>query len=364
MHSLFFDGRKDHTIINIQKGSKWYRQKVLQEHISLIEEPGSKYLGHVTPASGTAEDVKQSLMNFLHERYESLDKFVAIGCDGTNVNTGRKGGIIALMEQELQKPLQWLICQLHANELPLRHLLIHLDGATSGPHAFKGKIGKAMSVCETLPIVDFTPIESNIQVMTDAEIADLSTDQKYLSSCKDGARHLFQTIYKSRYLSKKIKSVIDPVIQRNGYFAHPENVLLSMLTDERKHIRELAMRRILRARSEKYGVRKFAIPKINFEAEDYIDLIDWQNTAVFEPPILTNTAVDDLEMFVANGEAPVIDFPKYPCHTQSVERCIKLVTEASAAVCGLKARDGFIRVRLESRKIMPSFNTKAEYRTA
>ena len=90
-----------------------------------------------------------------------LDKFVAIGCDGTNVNTGRKGGIIALMEQELQKPLQWLICQLHANELPLRHLLIHLDGATSGPHAFKGKIGKAMSVCETLPIVDFTPIESN-----------------------------------------------------------------------------------------------------------------------------------------------------------------------------------------------------------
>ena len=183
-------------------------------------------------------------------------------------------------------------------------------------------------------------------------------------SCKDGARHLFQTICKSRYLSKKIKSVIDPVIQKNGYFAHPKNVLLSMLTDERKHIRELAMRRILRARSEKYGVRKFAIPKINFEAEDYINLIDWQNTAVLEPPILTNTAVDNLEMFVANGEAPVIDFPKYPCHTQSVERCIKLVTEASAAVCGLKARAGFIRVRLESRKIMPSFNTKAEYRTA
>ena len=41
----------------------------------------------------------------------------------------------------------------------------------------KYEIGKAMSVCETLPIVDFTHIESNIQVMTDAEIADLSTDK-------------------------------------------------------------------------------------------------------------------------------------------------------------------------------------------
>ena len=76
-----------------------------------------------------------------------------------------------------------------------------------------------------------------------------------------------------------------------------------------------------------------------------------------EPPILANTPVNDLEMFVASGDVPVVDFPKYPCHTQSVERGVKLVTEASAAVCGVNARDGFIRARLESRKVMPRFNT-------
>ena len=69
-------------------------------------------------------------------------------------------------------------------------------------------------------------------------------------------------------------------------------------------------------------------------------------------------------MFVASGDVPVVDFPKYPCHTQSVEQCVKLVTAALAAVCGVKARDGFIRVRLESRQLMPNFNTKAEYRLA
>ena len=81
------------------------------------------------------------------------------------------------MEEELQKPLQWLVRQLYANELPLRHLLIHLDGATSDPPAFKCKIGKAMSTCEKLPIVVFTPLESDLPPII---AADLCTEQKYL----------------------------------------------------------------------------------------------------------------------------------------------------------------------------------------
>ena len=67
-------------------------------------------------------------------------------------------------------------------------------------------------------------------------------------------------------------TVIDPVTQRNRYFTHPENVLLTMLNDERKHIRELAMRLILRARSEQYRLRNFQTPKINFSAGDYLNL--------------------------------------------------------------------------------------------
>ena len=102
---------------------------------------------------------KKLLFCSFNLRYESLDKLVAIGCDGTNVKSGRVRGTIRLMEEELQKPLQWHVCQLHVNELPLRHLLIHIDGATSGPRAFTGKIGKAMPTCEKLPIVVFTPLE-------------------------------------------------------------------------------------------------------------------------------------------------------------------------------------------------------------
>jgi len=34
----------------------------------------------------------------------SVDKFVAVGCDGTNVNTGRNKGVIRLIEEDVGKP--------------------------------------------------------------------------------------------------------------------------------------------------------------------------------------------------------------------------------------------------------------------
>ena len=52
------------------------------------------------------------------------------------------------------------------------------------------------------------------------------------------------------------------------------------------------------------------------------------------------------------------DAPKLSCHTQSTERCVKLVTEAAAAVCGHEARDGYIRAQLQHREAMPVFSTK------
>ena len=53
------------------------------------------------------------------------------------------------------------------------------------------------------------------------------------------------------------------------------------------------------------------------------------------------------------------EFARCPCHIQSVEKHIKLVTEASASVSGSESRD-FIRARLESRSKMPKFGTEGK----
>jgi len=185
-------------------------------------------------------------------------------------------------------------------------------------------------------------------------------------SCKDGARHVFNMIQKSRYMSPAHKKIIDPVIQRNAYFAHTENLLLCMVRDERAPIRELALRRILKARKEKdetdCSVRQFVVPKLNVDAKDYTEIVEWMSCKVTEPPILRNMTNDELWALINETEIPSVDFQRYPCHTQAVERGIKLVTEASKLVCDESSRDGLIRNRQNSRNKMAKFNTKKEYK--
>lgn len=65
-----------------------------------------------------------------------------------------------------------------------------------------------------------------------------------------GFKHLVLLISNPCHLTQDLKKVIDPVIQRNGYFAVPENLLLSMLCDERKRVRGLGLRRVLKARTK------------------------------------------------------------------------------------------------------------------
>lgn len=80
---------------------------------------------------------------------------------------------------KLKRPLQWIPCQLHANELPLCHLMKHLDGpTTTGPARFSGPIGSALRNCEQLLICKFDAIPSKLpELLT---FSDQSTDQKYL----------------------------------------------------------------------------------------------------------------------------------------------------------------------------------------
>jgi hypothetical protein len=159
----------------------------------------------------------------------------------------------------------------------------------------------------------------------------------------------------------KYRKLIKPLKGRQN----DENLLLSMITDERKYVRELGLRRILKARSQRVtGIRHFTVPGLNYDSSDYIELIDWHCNGITEPPLIVGHSDDVIKELVKIGETSIVDFPRFACHTQAVKRCVKLVTQASATVCGQKSRDGFIRSRLEGRRIMPTFNTKAQYHVA
>ena len=117
--------------------------------------------------------------------------------------------------------------------------------------------------------------------------------------CYMGARHLWRLIQLSRFLCESDRLVVDKCIQRNAFFGHPENILLSMLVDDRKEIRELAARRIKLARQstvfDSVEVRKFKIPSLNFDADDYHSLVNWQQLPRTEIPMLKDISDDEVD---------------------------------------------------------------------
>jgi len=84
-------------------------------------------------------------------------------------------------------------------------------------------------------------------------------------------------------------------------------------------------------------------------------MLDWTKVQVTEPPLTEDISDADIRLYVKNGGESALEFPRFPCHTQTVERCVKVVTDASMSVCGPESRDGFIRSCLELRRIMPVF---------
>ncbi|GBM19615.1 hypothetical protein AVEN_107292-1 [Araneus ventricosus] len=86
-----------------------------------------------------------------------------------------------------------------------------------------------------------------------------------------------------------------------------------MPTDKRSHIRKLVL-------------------------EDYVDLMNWQQCKVTEPP-LTRRLSEDLPACIEESSPLLALICDFPCHTQAVERYVKAVNEASGNVCGIFARD-------------------------
>ena len=63
---------------------------------------------------------------------------------------------------------------------------------------------------------------------------------------------------------------------------------------------------------------------------------DWSAENIIELPLDKRIFAKELMKYIKYNNTPAIKLENYPCHTQAVERCVKLVSDAPGAVSGQK----------------------------
>lgn len=90
------------------------------------------------------------------------------------MNSCTKKGVVRYVKIELNRPLQCFMCQVHANEITLRHLFNYRDFNTAGPREYSESIAKLLEKCAQLTVVPFSSIVRNLP----EAVEDLSCGQE------------------------------------------------------------------------------------------------------------------------------------------------------------------------------------------
>ena len=166
-----------------------------------------------------------------------------------------------------------------------------------------------------------------------------------------------------KYCPTIVKDIVCKYIARSSYFAHPELILITLLSSGDEEERMFAVR-MIRDNIRKGAMtgsslpRKFDAPTINFQAQKLSQLIDWDSVPLTEPLITGDLTT---EQVVACLDTPLAVPSTWQCHSQSMERAIRKVSEACLMVVGEKKREGWVRCADASRKVLMKPNTKADY---
>jgi hypothetical protein len=359
-----------------------------------------------------------------------------LSADSTNSNTGWRAGIIAWLEKLLGRKVTWLICQLHTNELGLRHLFESLDGKTNSKDGWSGPLGKLLKsvnslerdyrfkkICLGPELIELSP----------EVVKDLSTDQHllykltvavrtghlpkevgvrkvgnmvhsrwltfaesvlllwmsrhgleeellerlesvvtYIVSCYvpmwfqikvkhswlEGPQHVLTHLSLLQLQSERIQDILMPYLRTSSWYAHSESILQTLLCSQDPVDRSFAVSKILKLRGRealgRINPRSRKLPLLNEKSKTLQDLIQWKR--VHEPLLTCGLNKEEIKSF---RDTPM-EVSYYCGHTQPIERAVKEVTAASAAVIGERRRDGWIRARAENRELMPVLNTKQD----
>ena len=105
---------------------KYYKSVQFEDHYTLLGKPDKYYLTQFSTEDSKRRTIAQKIFNILVDN-ELHDKLAVVGADGTVSMTGKYNSCNRSLEELLDKTLQWVICLLNTNELPLRNVFTMFD---------------------------------------------------------------------------------------------------------------------------------------------------------------------------------------------------------------------------------------------
>jgi hypothetical protein len=160
------------------------------------------------------------------------------------------------------------------------------------------------------------------------------------------------------YQEENITDIVKKVLKRNAFCCTGENFLASLLYSKKAEHRQVAVDKILKIRSgPKPKLIATRLPEVNFDVRNWSDMVDVSKLECQEPPCVSKLSSDELKAMVAAPGSP----PNYPLHSQSVERAVKLTSEASKHSYIWRTRHNSIVAKNKSRAERPEFRTKSSY---
>ena len=160
------------------------------------------------------------------------------------------------------------------------------------------------------------------------------------------ARNYYYLVDLYRSLPEKDMVIAQRVLQVNAFWPHSENLTISMVSDSREEVRRKAVLWVIEARREfnpDLHPRQSIYPIVNFKAKNYSDLIDWTSEPCTEPPLTMDLSLDNIIGIIRNR----LELPRYPNHTQDVERMVRVVTEVAPRRAGYNARHRFALLKIK-----------------
>ena len=101
------------------------------------------------------------------------------------------------------------------------------------------------------------------------------------------------------------------------------------------------------------------IPPIKWNTSTWQDLIDLTDIEFQE--LATTQLLSDAEIFSLTQKDSLCKIPDLPSHSKSVERSVKLLSDASHTIYGYKNRQKSILSKILSRKPSQKFSSKRHY---